>query len=198
MDGGDDEMTDMTVADPREHGHLEHRDGRLVLRFTRRLAHPPDKVWRALTEPEHLAAWFPTTIEGERALGAPLRFGFREMEAAPFGGEMLAYEPPSLMELRWGDEILRFELRGDGDGSVLVFTDTFDEIGKAARDGAGWHSSLDLLGYEAGGQDAPWSAADRWSQLRDAYIERFGRDASTIGPPGEWERVHGSPGGQPS
>ena len=28
-------------------------------------SHPPEKVWRALTEPEHLAHWFPTTIEGE-------------------------------------------------------------------------------------------------------------------------------------
>ena len=52
-------------------------DGRLVavgdrfqLRFTRKLPHPPEKVWRALTEPKHLAAWFPTDVEGERAPGA--------------------------------------------------------------------------------------------------------------------------------
>ncbi len=35
------------------------------VRFSRRLPHPPEKVWRALTEAEHLAAWFPTTVEGE-------------------------------------------------------------------------------------------------------------------------------------
>src|SRR4051794_15127554 len=32
--------------------------------FERTLPHPPEKVWRALTEAEHLKAWFPTTIEG--------------------------------------------------------------------------------------------------------------------------------------
>jgi len=103
-----------------------------VLEFTRRLQHPPQKVWRALTEPDHLAAWFPSTIEGNRAAGARLHFGFREMEAAPFDGEMLIFEPPSVMELRWGDEILRFEVRPDGDGSVLSFRNIFDELGKAA------------------------------------------------------------------
>jgi uncharacterized protein YndB with AHSA1/START domain len=183
--GGGDGMTDITGMYGKDYGRLDRRDGRLVLEFTRRLQHPPQKVWRALTEPDHLAAWFPSTIEGDRATGARLHFGFREMEAAPFDGEMLIFEPPSVMELRWGDEILRFEVRPDGDGSVLSFRNIFDELGKAARDGAGWHSCLDLLGCEVGGEKAPWSAADRWRELRDAYRERFGPDASTIGPPEE-------------
>ena len=33
----------------------------------------------------------------------------------PFDGEMLAFVPPSLMELRWADDVLRFEIdRADG------------------------------------------------------------------------------------
>ena len=35
-------------------GTLEDAGGRWRLRFTRPLAHPPGKVWRAITEPEHL------------------------------------------------------------------------------------------------------------------------------------------------
>ena len=96
------------------------------------------------------------------------------------------------MEMRWGDEILRFELQADDDGSVLVFTARFEEIGKVARDGAGWHACLDLLDCAVGDRPAPWSAADRWHQVRDTYIERFGPEASTMGPPEEWERVHRS------
>src|SRR5215207_3869268 len=91
--------------------HEELDGGRFQLRFTRTLAHPRDMVWRAITEPEHLAHWFPTTIEGERAAGAPLRFSFPGGEAPPFEGEMLAFAPPSLMELRWGPDIVRLELR---------------------------------------------------------------------------------------
>jgi uncharacterized protein YndB with AHSA1/START domain len=189
---------DRPTRDDHDHGTLERGDGRTVLRFTRLFPHPVPKVWRALTEPEHLAAWFPTTIEGEREAGARLHFGFREMEGAPFDGEMVSFAPPSLMELQWGDETLRFVLEDRGDGCLLVFTATFDEIGKAARDGAGWHSCLDLLGYDVGGTTAPWSAADRWKEVRDVYIALFGAEASTIGPPEEWEQVHGSDTGPPT
>jgi len=86
-------------------------DGRWRLRFTRTLPHPPEKVWRAVTEPEHLARWFPTTIEGERSSGAPLRFSFPRAQAEPFTGEMLAYDEGSAMELSWGGDIVRLELR---------------------------------------------------------------------------------------
>ena len=175
---------DVSASNPEGLGELERRDGETRLTFTRRLSVPPPKVWQALVEPEHLAAWFPTTIEGERAVGARLRFGFRDHEGPPFDGEMLAFDPPGLMELRWGDEILRFEVTPDGDGSVLVFTCTFDEIGKVSRDGAGWHACLDRLGIDVAGRAAPWSAADRWKELHAIYVGRFGPEASTIGPPG--------------
>jgi hypothetical protein len=64
-------------------GTLDKVDGRWRLRFTRHLRHPPAKVWRALTEPEHLGAWFPAAIEGERAAGARLRFAFPDDAARP-------------------------------------------------------------------------------------------------------------------
>jgi hypothetical protein len=96
------------------------------------------------------------------------------------------------MELQWDDETLRFELQPHDDGTVLVLTVTFDQWGKAARDGAGWHASLDLLDWAVDGRTAPWSAADRWREVKDAYVERFGPAASAIGPPEDWERVHGS------
>jgi uncharacterized protein YndB with AHSA1/START domain len=171
--------------DPHDLGELDQRDGLVQVTFTRRIPFSPQRVWRALTEPRHLAAWFPTTIEGERTPGARLRFCFREDEAPPFDGEMVAFDPPSLMEFRWGDEVLRFEVRPDGAGSVVRFIATFEELGKAARDGAGWHTCLDLFGYEVAGKVAPWTSAQRWSQVRTTYIDRFGPDASTIGPPEE-------------
>jgi uncharacterized protein YndB with AHSA1/START domain len=73
------------------YGDLEQQaDGRWQLRFTRTLAHPVEKVWRAITEPEHLEHWFPSTIEGERTAGAPLRFSFPGDSVDPIDGEMLA------------------------------------------------------------------------------------------------------------
>ncbi len=180
----------MNSSNPDELGHLERRDGQVLVTFVRRFAYPPSTVWRALTEAHHLSAWFPTTIEGARARGAHLRFEFENNEAPPFEGEMLAFDPPSLMELRWGDEVLRFALGPDGDTTVLTFTVSFDELGKVARDGAGWHACLDLLGWELAGQVAALSSSDRWKELNPLYVERFGPEASTIGPPEEWERLH--------
>ena len=39
------------------YGTLETTHGLSCLRFVRDLAHPPEKVWRALTEPALLAEW---------------------------------------------------------------------------------------------------------------------------------------------
>jgi len=175
----------MTKGGNEMEGQLEQAGGRWELRFTRRLPHPPEKVWRALIEPEHLGAWFPTDIEGERAAGATLRFPFREGEGETIEGEMLTYDPPAALEFSWGDEEkLRFDLEPDGDGTVLTFVNTFDRVGKAARDGAGWHACLDLLGYHLDGEQPPWAPGDRWGQVHPSYVERFGPEAATIGAPG--------------
>jgi uncharacterized protein YndB with AHSA1/START domain len=166
------------------HGQLEQHAGRWELRFVRRFPHPREKVWRAITEPEHLAAWFPTTIEGERAPGAPLRFRFPGDAAPPVDGEMLAYDPPSLLELCWGDgDTLRFELAPDGEGTVLTFVNAFDELGKAARDAAGWHTCLDLLAHRLAGDEPPWAPDERWGAVHPGYVERFGPEAAVSGPP---------------
>ena len=37
-------------------------DGRPALRFERRLAHPVDRVWRAVSEPAELERWFVATV----------------------------------------------------------------------------------------------------------------------------------------
>jgi uncharacterized protein YndB with AHSA1/START domain len=172
------------TGDPGEDlGTLETSgDGRSVLRYRRRLSHAQQLVWRALTEDGHLAEWFPTTIEGTRRAGAPLHFSFRQGEGEPFDGEMLAFEPPSLMELRWADDVLRFELEPDGADCVLHLIVTFPEHGKAARDGAGWHVCLERLESECDGTTPP--QADRWRVVHPHYVEALGPEASTIGPPG--------------
>ena len=95
-------------------GQLEQADGKWQLRFTRHLPHDPKKVWRAITEAEHLAEWFPHRIVGEWVTGGALSFEDQDQSGPVLGGEVLACEPPSLLEYRWGTDTLRFEIAASG------------------------------------------------------------------------------------
>jgi uncharacterized protein YndB with AHSA1/START domain len=165
-------------------GTLTQRGERFVLTFTRRLAHPREKVWRAVTQPDHLAVWFPDRIVGDFRAGAALRFVADSHD--DFTGEMVAFDPPSVMELTWGTDSIRIELEPDGDGTLLRLIDTFDEQGKAARDGAGWHECLDRLASDLAGATPPaWGSG--WREMNERYVAGLGPAASTIGPPEGWE-----------
>jgi uncharacterized protein YndB with AHSA1/START domain len=164
-------------------GDLEPAGDRWKLRFSRDLAHPPEKVWRAVTEPGHLAAWFPQRIVGEWVTGAPLTFEAPAGEHPAFDGEVLACEPPSLLEFRWGTDVIRFEIVPHDGGCTFVLTDVFSELGKAARDAAGWHTCVDLLEQHLDGAAAPWPPTERWNKVHPGYVRKFGPDAATIGPP---------------
>jgi uncharacterized protein YndB with AHSA1/START domain len=182
------------VHDPD--GVLERDGDRWRLRFTRRLPHAPDKVWRALTEPESLKAWFPDRIViSEWAVGAPLQFG---NPLAEYDGEVLAFEPPKLIEFRWGPDRIRLEIAPDGDGSVFTLLDTIDELGKAARDAAGWHECLDNLEQHLAGAAPSWQPGDRWRAVHGTYVDRFGPEGATIGPPEGWEDAAALQGRQQS
>jgi hypothetical protein len=163
----------MSANDASENGTLEAAGDRWRLRFTRRLAHSPEKVWRAITEPEHLKAWFPDEIEGTFAPGGVIRFVSEYRPNSLFEGEVIEFEPPSVLEFRWDtNETLRFE------------------IGKAARDAAGWHVCLDVLAYDLAGAQPPWGQGARWNEVHDGYVERLGPPASSIGPPVEHPYVN--------
>jgi uncharacterized protein YndB with AHSA1/START domain len=163
------------------HGELEQIGGAWQLRFTRSLRHPPERVWRALTDATELEAWFPTTIEGELVTGASLKFGFRDEPYDPLDGVMLACEPNRLMEFRWGDDLLRITLEPDGAGTRLTLVDVLSDIGKGARDAAGWHVCLDNLERWLAGE--PTGEGNEWEPLNLEYASRFGPEAATLGPP---------------
>jgi uncharacterized protein YndB with AHSA1/START domain len=128
----------------------ESIDGRPALRFERRIGHPVDAVWSALTEPDQLKRWFPNLVAGEMKAGGRLKFTFVEQDLPAMEGEITAFDPPRSLAFYWGEDHLSFELEPvDGEARTgLRFTVLLDSADKAARDGAGWHVCLD--GLEAG------------------------------------------------
>ncbi len=69
---------------------FSNRQGRPTVRVERRFPHPIEKVWRAVTEPEHLGQWFPSPVELELRPGGAMRF-------AAFAGDA----PPKAPSSRW-------------------------------------------------------------------------------------------------
>jgi len=161
---------------------LLDRDGRWTLRFERDLAHPIDKVWRCLVEPEHRDAWFPQRIEGDLVPGGELRFvDDPNIPAEGLGGRCVAIEPPHLLELEWGEDVVRIELASDGDGTRLVFLDTLDERRHAARTGSGWHLCLQDLSAHLDGTTAPETTEARWDELHGQYLDAVGGERHVWG-----------------
>lgn len=113
-----------------------------ALRFERRLAHPPKKVWRAITEPANLSEWYPLTVtELDPRIGGAILF--RDEEGTELRGEITEFEPLkafAFQEFGEQDRVddLQLELRPDADGCLLIFTHTFADKTEAAGTETGW------------------------------------------------------------
>jgi uncharacterized protein YndB with AHSA1/START domain len=171
-------------------GTLQTVDGRAVLSFERRLAHRPEKVWRAITEPAELAHWFPATIEGDREVGAVLRFVHPGGEGPTLEGEVTEFDPPRVFAYTWGESLLRLELRPDGEGCILLFTQTFDERSSAASYAVGWESCLDALALALDGTPVDQVMPDRYPERHEAYVESFGLLEGTVEDAADGSTVH--------
>jgi uncharacterized protein YndB with AHSA1/START domain len=154
---------------------IEVDDDRVAVRFERRLAHPPERVWRAITDPEDLAAWFPDTIEGEFAPDSEVRFPKMEEMGLPAVGTVTEFDPPRLLAYTWGTSTLRFQLEADGDGCRLVFTDTLPRA-ESAKNAAGWEVCLENLEARLAGVDVSEPPESDWSDLHEHYAAEFDVD----------------------
>ena len=167
------------------------RDGKLIeaegdrvgVRFERLLAHPPERVWRAVTETEELAQWFPARpdIGGERRVGAELTFTYPENTEPPETGEIVELDRPRLFAFTWrsskpggaGEQLLRFELEPEGDGTKLTFTHELPRE-DSAKVAAGWQLCLDDLELALAGSPRAEFLEGRWVDLHEEYAEQFG------------------------
>ncbi|MPZ60044.1 MAG: hypothetical protein GEU93_01875 [Propionibacteriales bacterium] len=172
---------------------------RCVLRMERRLAHPQEKVWRAITEPEHLNQWYPmpaTRIDlrvggtiGFDVGGDPNMPGQSTME-----GTVTECDPPRVFAFSTPagdvlenerDNLNHFELRPDGDGCLLVFTHMFYDRPFAASYAAGWTDCLNALEMVLDERPVEWP--EHMVENFEAFMEKFGLNrGSTEDTPDGW------------
>jgi uncharacterized protein YndB with AHSA1/START domain len=129
-------------------GTYENASGQPIVRFERTFPHPVRAVWKAITDPDQLEQWFPTTVEfDELRAGSPIAFRFAQGAYPPLRGSVLDVQPERRLSFTWGDDVLTFELQSQKNGAAcrLSFSVVLDSADKAARDGAGWEQCLDSL-----------------------------------------------------
>lgn len=147
-----------------------------VLRFERFLPRPVEDVWRAVTDPVEMRAWFPTRIEIDRwEPGATLTHHFDDSSLDPLPGTVLECSEPHRLAFTWGEDTIGFELSTAEGGTTFVLT---EELGasKAARNAAGWEVCLERLVAGSAGED--WTS--RFARYSAAYAPVLGEQE---GPP---------------
>ncbi|GAA3456384.1 SRPBCC domain-containing protein [Dactylosporangium matsuzakiense] len=148
-----------------------------VIRVVRTYDHPIERVWRAVTAPEHLAAWFPTGAEMDLVPGGKIRFG--DLGDGGSTGEVLLVEPPNRLDFRWGDQRFEFHLAAAG-GTATTFTlvHHFDDRAGAASFATGWELCLRALAAALDG--APPPPADRGAARHEELVRAFGLDRPRV------------------
>jgi uncharacterized protein YndB with AHSA1/START domain len=125
------------------------------LELTRTLPAPPERVWRALTDPAALAAWFwphlDNTVEVDLRTSGSYRIEGPKAGIA-VTGDYLEVDPPKRLVFTWHwegeDERSRVtvELRPGGAGTVLwLVHDRIGEDATRAQYEQGWMDCLDRL-----------------------------------------------------
>jgi uncharacterized protein YndB with AHSA1/START domain len=158
-------------------------DGRYVISFERRLAHPVDRVWAALTRPDELAGWWG---DADVELTEGGRFALRwlntddEGNSAAMEATIVKLQPERLLVLD-GDihGRLRWELTPDGDGTVLSFRSTVElDPEFETKVPAGWHFHLDALQRHLEGGSTDLVELPGWEPIHELYVARDGGSRS--------------------
>jgi uncharacterized protein YndB with AHSA1/START domain len=161
--------------------HIQKDGEKWTLVLVRELRHSPEKVWKALTDPEHLREWAP--FDSDRNLGAAGTANLTTVGApAPMVSEteVKRAEAPSLLEFNWGGQDIRWELEPlEAGGTRLTLWHNIDRR-FIAMGAAGWHVCLDVLERSLDGQPIGRIVGgnamnlEGWQRLHAEYAKQFG------------------------
>jgi uncharacterized protein YndB with AHSA1/START domain len=139
--------------------------------FERRFEAPRERVWRALTDPDELAAWLaPAEIDAREGGSVVLKFSDGVER-----GTITELREPEVIAYTWNegktDSLVRFELEPDDGGTRLRLRHTFEGEVDLPSYGGGWHHHLGLLTAQVAGAPIAWDW-NRYRELKSEYERR--------------------------
>ena len=157
----------------------EFVDGHPTLVFTRELRHAPQRVWAALTKADQVGRWSPFTAEQDLDQLGPSTIQMIDGDdAMPMTVEVVRCEPPTDLEYRWGDDLLRWHLDPIAGGTRLTLHHVTRGPEWVPMVAAGWHLCLDVAEHLLDGDPIPPIRGQEarefgWEELRAEYEKRL-------------------------
>ena len=152
-----------------------------TLRYERRLSHPREVVWKAITEPRELAGWMNTKTVIDGSNGGTIDF-INTVSGFHTTGRILAWNPKRVFEYEWHiapnpslpngelQAIIRWELKQDGDSNDTLLILTHSRLTKltSLRFAPGWHAYLDRLEASLN-TEVPPDWMQRFAEVKELY-----------------------------
>ncbi|HEX7814501.1 SRPBCC family protein [Dyella sp.] len=162
-----------------------------TLVLVRELRHTPKQVWEALTDPTNLREWAP--FDADRNMGTVGKVTLSTVGTpTPQASEteVTCAQAPHLLQYRWGDNEMRWQLEPYGTGTRLTLWHSIDRR-YIAMGAAGWHICIDvldrLLGEQPLGRIVGAEAMKHdWLRLNTEYAKQFGME------PQKWPPTSGT------
>jgi uncharacterized protein YndB with AHSA1/START domain len=163
---------------PLARASWEDVDGRPTLVFVRKVRHPPEKVWVALTVPDELCKWAPFVSSRDLSSLGDFTVTMTDDEAdrQDLPGVVRRAEFPYLLEYTWGDDVLRWELEPDSTGTLLTLRHTVQGPDWLPKVAAGWHLCVLVAERLLDGKPISRIVGNAaktygWDRLHDQYAE---------------------------
>ena len=148
-----------------------------TLILVRELRHPPQKVWEALTDPQHLREWAPFDTDGNLGKAGTAKLTWVGTPT-PLETKVTRADAPKVLEY----DDMRWELEARAGGTRLTLWHNIDHR-FVSWEAAGWHISFDVLDRLLTGQPigrivGPEAMKfEGWQRLTAEYGKQFGVEA---------------------
>ncbi|HYF99676.1 MAG TPA: SRPBCC domain-containing protein [Candidatus Saccharimonadales bacterium] len=152
-----------------------------TIKFERRLNHPKETIWKAITDQKEIFRWLPDykgTFDQYKGGSIDL---LNVVSGSHVTGSILVYDLYRAFEYEWHiapnqmfpkgepESVIQWELRPDGESdSLLIVTHKHLTKSTALTFAPGWHTYLDRLEAVLNNQEPPnW--AHRFAEVKELY-----------------------------